>query len=173
LQVKRETEKGMEKSVLRDEFQNVMKSYGIDESRVSIFNHPVRSLHASRQEILEEMIRERNNLRPDVVIGPSLNDFHQDHQIVANEMIRSFKSSASILCYELPWNHISFDTQLFIRLERRHIEKKMKVLEEYKSQIVQNKPYFCKEFTTGLARTRGVQSNSEYAEAFEVIRWRI
>jgi hypothetical protein len=100
-----------------------------------------------------------------------LNDFHQDHQIVANEMVRAFKTSASILSYELPWNHIGFDTQLFIKLTEKHIEEKYELLRNYKSQVLKNRPYFSKEFIFGLAKTRGVQCDSKYAEAFEVIRW--
>jgi hypothetical protein len=45
------------------------------------------------------------------------------------------------------------------------------MLKKYKSQFIVNKSYFNKEYVYGLARIRGVQSNSTYAEAFEVIRW--
>jgi hypothetical protein len=106
-----------------------------------------------------------------MVIGPSLNDFHQDHQVVANEMIRAFKTTASIICYELPWNHVTFNTQLFMALQKKHILKKCSMLEKYKSQVAKERLYFSKEFIHGLANTRGVQCDSKYAEAFEVIRW--
>jgi hypothetical protein len=108
---------------------------------------------------------------PDLVIGPSLHDFHQDHSIVANEMVRAFKTTASIICYELPWNHINFDTQFFSKLELHHINKKIEVLKSYRSQCAKKRHYFSDEFIKGLAATRGAQIETEYAEAFEVIRW--
>ena len=64
-----------------------------------------------------------------------------------------------------------FGAQLFFKCEKRHLRKKIELLQCYKSQLVKNRSYFSEEFINGLARTRGVQVNSEYAEAFEVIKW--
>jgi hypothetical protein len=93
------------------------------------------------------------------------------HQIVASEMVRAYKTSSSIISYELPWNHTRFNTQLFVPLTRENILKKYQMLANYRSQIILNKSYFSEEFIFGLAKTRGVQCSAEYAEAFEVIRW--
>ena len=159
------------KDTLKTEFLDVVNDIGLDENNYKIFNFKVRHLHEYRQDILEELVNVRKDFNPQLVIGPSVNDYHQDHQIVANEMIRAFKTTSSIISYELPWNHITFNTQLFIKLSEQNISKKFSVLKNYKSQIVQNKPYFSKDFLYGLANTRGVQCNSKYAEAFEVVRW--
>lgn len=156
---------------LLNEFKGVLASYNLENGQSRVFNYQVRNLGQHRQEILEELIRTKNQFRPDLVIGPSKNDYHQDHQVVAHEMIRAFKSAASIISYELPWNHVTFDTQLFIKLQRLHLEKKCEVLQRYKSQLMNEKSYFSEEYIYGLARTRGVQCNAEYAEAFEVVRW--
>ncbi len=156
-------------SVLKSEFKDSMKD--VEVQNYKIFNFEIRELSYSRQEILEELIEIKESFSPDLIIGPSLNDFHQDHQTVASEMVRAFKTNASIICYEMPWNHISFNSQLFVRLEKRHIERKLSLLNHYKSQLKMKRSYFSPEFIYGLAKTRGVQCNSEYAEAFEVLRW--
>jgi N-acetylglucosamine malate deacetylase 1 len=161
----------MPRDTLRKEFMDVAKSLGLDEKSYRIFNLEVRYLSQNRQLILDEMIRIRKDLSPDIVIGPSLNDHHQDHQTVANEMLRAYKNTSSILCYELPWNHVEFNTQLFIKLEDSHIEKKIRLLKKYDSQISLERPYFSEEFIRGWAKLRGVQVNAGFAEAFEVIRW--
>jgi hypothetical protein len=88
-------------------------------------------------------------------------------------MIRAYKTSASILCYELPWNHINFSTHFFVELEKVDIERKVKMLTFYKSQLEIERHYFTEDFVKGIAYTRGTQINTKYAEAFEVIRWRI
>lgn len=161
------------KDFLKKEFLGVIKDLGLKEENYKIFNFKVRNLHEHRQEILEELINIREEFKPKMVIGPSLNDFHQDHQVVANEMVRAFKATSSIICYELPWNHVTFNTQLFIKFKKEHIVKKWEMLKNYKSQLTKGKTYFSEEFIFGLAKTRGVQCDSEYAEAFEVIRWMI
>lgn len=155
---------------LKKEFLSVVESLNLN---YKILNFEVRNFHRYRQEILEELVRIRRDLEPQLVIGPSINDFHQDHQVVASEMIRAFKTTSSIISYELPWNHIAFNTQLFVRLKKEHIMKKWEMLKKYESQMRLHRPYFAKDFIYGLARTRGVQCNSEYAEAFEVVRWMI
>jgi LmbE family N-acetylglucosaminyl deacetylase len=157
------------KSTLKKEFKRTMKEAMIQNYK--ILNFKIRELGYSRQEILEELVKVNDSFFPDLVVGPSLNDFHQDHQTIASEMVRAFKTEASIICYEMPWNHISFNTQLFVRLEKKHIERKLSLLNHYKSQLKMKRPYFSSEFIYGLAKTRGVQCNSEYAEAFEVLRW--
>lgn len=163
--------KGYPADTLVVEFNNVIGKLGLKKDNFIIHHFKVRHLYAKRQEILEELIRIRGDFRPDLVIGPSLNDFHQDHTVVANEMIRAFKSSSCIICYELPWNHVKFETQFFMRLREEDIEKKIEILKCYKSQVSKSRHYFRDDFIKGLAITRGAQIDTEYAEAFEVIRW--
>lgn len=159
------------KDILLNEFKNVCASLGLSEKNYRVFNYSVRKLDQKRQDILETLVNIRKEFNPDVVIGPSLNDFHQDHQVVSNEMVRAFKSSSTIIHYELPWNHVKFDTQLFIKLEDRHIQKKLELINFYESQFIIKRPYFSEAFIKGLASTRGAQVGIEYAEAFEVTRW--
>ena len=121
-----------------------------------------------RQEILEEMVKFSKNINPDLVFLPTPNDIHQDHYTVAMEGIRAFKKT-SILAYELPWNNIQFNTQAFIKFEKKHIDLKIKALKEYESQ--KNRDYMGESFVLALAQTRGIQIGAKYAEAFEVIRW--
>ena len=159
------------KDTIKNEFLSVCKSLKLNTDQYIIHNYGVRRLPEFRQEILEILVKIKRDFSPSLVIGPSLNDFHQDHLVVANEMIRAFKSSSSIISYELPWNHVTFSNQMFIRLNKSHIDKKMELLSHYNSQVLKSRSYFSNEFIYGLAKTRGIQINSEYAEAFEVIRW--
>ena len=122
--------------------------------------------------MLEELIKLRQSIVPDLVLIPSGSDLHQDHQVVHNEGLRAFKQ-VSIWGYELPWNHISFDTQAFIPLEQHHIDTKWKMMQAYDSQFEKQRAYFNKEFIVGLARVRGVQVSEDFAEAFEVKRLKL
>ncbi len=161
----------MPPDTLEKEFIDVAKALNISEEHYKLYDFHVRRLHEHRQEILEELVKVRKDVTPDLVVGPSLHDHHQDHQVVANEMVRAFKNSASIISYELPWNHINFYAQLFVKLKEEHLRKKIELLRNYKSQIRMNRRYFSPNFIEGWARMRGVQVNTELAEAYEVIRW--
>jgi len=156
---------------LNDEHIKATEVIGLkDDSRLA-FNFTLRQLSDRRKEVLERFVELNHEFKPDLVVGPSLHDFHQDHQVVANEMVRAFKTNASIICYELPWNHISFDVQLLTKLTNRHIETKVKMLEKFESELVMRGRYFSEELMRGIALLRGTQAGTEYAEAFEVLRW--
>ncbi len=164
---------GMPKDTLEKEAISAAKSTGIKNDNLRMFKNKVRSFPQIRQSILDSIIEMRDDICPDLVIMPSLNDHHQDHQVLANEALRAFKTSSSIISYELPWNHVDFHTQLFVKLKKEHIKAKHETLKVYKSQLEIGRKYFSKEFIYGLASVRGTQCNSNYAEAFEVVRWRI
>jgi len=155
---------------LKQEFLAVLDHLAIPRERALIRNYPVRSFPQNRQKILEDMIELRTTVNPDIVIALSLHDYHQDHKVIVEEAIRAFKNKASIWCYELPWNHVQFDTQHFESVSEQDIVKKIEALQKYKSQIDLGRPYFREEFVRGLASVRGVQCHSHYAEAFEVVR---
>lgn len=158
---------GFEKDALVFEFREAMNVLGIKSENRYIFRNRVRHFPSNRQIILEQILSLRNQINPDLVFVPSPNDIHQDHQVIAAEGLRVFKK-ISILGYELPWNNIVFETRSFIKLEERHIKKKMEALRCYKTQ--KHRSYLDKDFIKGLAITRGTQFEYKYAEAFEVLR---
>jgi LmbE family N-acetylglucosaminyl deacetylase len=159
---------GMPKDILKTEVKAATGKLGIIEKNLFILDYEVRKLNYVRQEILEQLIRIKKGMSFDLILMPSLSDIHQDHTTVANEGLRAFKD-VSILGYELIWNNLSFNTTCFIKLEDKHIQKKIVALKEYKSQA--GRDYISDEFILSLARTRGVQIGCQFAEAFEVIRW--
>ncbi|MBN1184051.1 MAG: PIG-L family deacetylase [Bacteroidales bacterium] len=159
---------GFPKDSLLKEFKAAMKILGVNLNNLYTYRYKVRNFPEYRQEILEEIVKLRNKIKPDIVFVPSPNDIHQDHQVIASEGLRVFKK-ISILGYELPWNNIIFETKSFVKLEKKHIEKKIEALKCYETQ--KHRSYLNESFITSLARTRGTQFENEYAEAFEVLRY--
>ena len=152
--------------ILKRECKKCLEVLGVKE--LNIFNFKVRYFPESRQEILEILFKHGKENKLDLILTPSTNDLHQDHQTVTNEALRAFKHS-SIFGYELPWNNIVFRENCFIPLKERHVRKKIEALWNYKNQISE-KHYFDKEYLVGLTRSRGAQIGEKYAEAFEAIK---
>lgn len=159
---------GLDKDIGKKEAGEATRVLGIVREKLHIYRFEVRTFPQARQEILELLINLREKLKPELVLLPSLHDVHQDHHTIAEEGIRAFKH-VNILSYEMPWNMFSFTPSLFVHLQERHLDKKVAAINCYQSQ--RHKNYADKEFLYGLARTRGVQVNCDYAEAFEVVRW--
>lgn len=161
---------GFAKDVLAHEVRKSAQVLGIPSENLLVYNYRVRHFPAIRQEILEHLIKLRNQLSPDLVLLPARSDIHQDHHVIAMEGLRAFKF-ASVLGYELPMNTIAFDHACFVELQAAHLQTKINALRCYESQ--QSRPYVGEEFIRGLARVRGVQAGVEFAEAFEVLRLKL
>lgn len=158
---------GMPPNTLEIEVREATKVLGIPKENLIVCKYPVRKLNYHRQDILEELIKIRLEIRPTMIFTPAPGDLHQDHATVTQEVIRAFKEF-TVFGYELPWNNITFSTQAFIRLSRKHVGFKVSALHVYKSQS--GRPYAEPSFIKSLAQTRGVQIGTEYAETFEIIR---
>ena len=156
------------KDILITEVKLATEKIGIVPKDLILHNYEVRTFNFRRQEILDDMIKLRNEIKPDLVFMPSLNDIHQDHSTISQEGLRAFKFS-NIFCYEVPWNNLSFNTICFSVISEEHIQKKVNALKEYKSQS--HKAYANEEFVRSLARVRGVQVNEKYAEVFDTLRF--
>jgi N-acetylglucosamine malate deacetylase 1 len=156
------------KDILIKEVKAATQVLGILPHNLLLFKYDVRTFNFHRQAILDDIIRLRNDIQPDLVFTPSVNDIHQDHATISNEAVRAFKFT-SILCYELPWNNFNFTTTCFFELDEKHIATKVNALKEYQSQA--HRPYADEDFIRSLARIRGVQIGKKYAEVFEMVRW--
>lgn len=159
---------GFPPDILRKEVVEATGVLGINNHNLIIFNFSVRDFPSVRQLILEEMIKIKNTINPEIVFLPSTNDTHQDHKTISEEGFRAFKN-ITMLGYEVPWNNLTFTTNCFITLEEQYLKKKIDALKCYKSQYDRN--YASEDFIRSLARTRGTQVGVRYSEAFEVIRW--
>jgi len=159
---------GLPKNILEVEVKKATQVLGLKKDNLLLYRYPVRKLAAHRQNILEDLVKLKKQIEPDLVLMPSPNDLHQDHYTVAMEGLRAFKQT-SILGYELPWNNITFNTVAFISLNEGHVAKKIEAIKQYESQSHRN--YVREDFLRGWAKTRGVQIGTEFAETFDVLRW--
>ncbi|MGI9657694.1 MAG: PIG-L deacetylase family protein [Gaiellaceae bacterium] len=158
---------GFAPDTLAREVEVATGKLGIPESQLTVHDFEVRTFPEHRQDILELLIELRDAWPPDAVLMPSLRDIHQDHGVVAAEGLRAFKRT-TVLGYEIPWNNLQFDYQLYARLDAAHIQRKVAALECYASQ--QHRNYANAEYIWNLARTRGINIGCELAEVFEVYR---
>lgn len=111
---------------------------------------------------------------PDVVIGPRLEDAHQDHRTTA-ELIRQTYRTQLLLEYEIAkFEGDLGQPNLFVELAPEIVEAKLEHLDSaFSSQ--RSRGWFRRELFLGLMALRGVEggAGSGYAEAFTVRKIRI
>jgi LmbE family N-acetylglucosaminyl deacetylase len=163
--------KGFPKNVVMNECRDGLAKLGVEKDKLKIFKFPVRRMDEHRQDILEELVKIKNELQPDIVFIPSTEDIHQDHIVVCHESIRAFRRSSSIYGYDFPWNVLLGEKlNLFIELKKSHLDAKINSLSYYESQIAKQNNCLKREYIQSLAIERGNRIGVRYAEAFEVIR---
>ena len=155
------------RDVFMEEFRNSTAVLGIRNENIILKEFDPRDLFSVRSEILQLFYDLNKSLKPDLVLLPNSLDIHQSHEVVYAEGRRAFKYS-SLLGYELPWNSFEFRMDLFVRLSKDSVDAKIASINAYKTQ--KSRMFFSNDIVGDLARVRGKQVGSEYAECFEVIR---
>jgi len=120
-----------------------------------------------RQEILELLVKESKEFKPDVVFQPSPSDMHQDHQTIAKEGLRAFKRT-TVLGYLLPWNTSGFSDDCYVAFGERELEQKVEAVGKYESQS--HRSYADPDYIRSLAKVHGVTIGRPLAEVFKVQR---
>jgi LmbE family N-acetylglucosaminyl deacetylase len=140
----------------------------ISPDKITTLDYEVRTFPTHRQQILDDMIKLKDEIKPDLVLVPSSSDVHQDHNTIYWESLRAFRKEASIWGYEHPWNNLTFTTDIFIRLKEKHVERKLEALRQHKSQS--DRSYFKEKYIRSALVCRGVPVGWPYAETFELVR---
>ncbi|MEN3613057.1 PIG-L deacetylase family protein [Plantactinospora sp. ZYX-F-223] len=104
-------------------------------------------------------------LNADLVLAPSPDDAHQDHHTLAALVPTSFRD-ATVLYYEIPkWDGDLGRRNVYLPLTEERVRRKVELLHaSYPSQKARD--WWDDEVFLGLARLRGMECRSRYAEAF-------
>src|SRR4029453_5888317 len=103
----------------------------------------------------------------DLVLAPALDDAHQDHRTLAELVITAFRDSL-VLRYEIPkWDGDLGRPNVYVPLPEAVARRKVELLHaSYPSQKARD--WWDDEVFLGLARLRGMECRSKYAEGFRV-----
>lgn len=128
-------------------------------------------------KIIEEEI---SNYKPDTIFTHSDCDLNLDHQKVSLATTiatrpKNNSTVSNILFYEIlsssEWKFTdAFLPNYFVKLSEDDVERKWKALSCYESEISQFPHPRSEEGIYTLARYRGMQSGTNYAEAFKLLR---
>ena len=102
---------------------------------------------------------------PDLVLCPSRQDAHQDHRLISELMPTVFRDHL-VLQYEIPkWDGDLGRPSAYVPLTDELMRRKVELLHKHFSSQ-RGRDWFDEEVFRGLARLRGMECRSTYAEAF-------
>jgi LmbE family N-acetylglucosaminyl deacetylase len=146
--------------------------------KIFTLNYPAAKLDTiPLSELNSSLLDVIKNINPDIVYIPYKYDLHKDHRLIFESSIvvtRPYISKAKILSYEVPseteWGFKVFKPNIYIEMKKDYIIKKYKTLKHYSGQTKKFPYPRSKELLFALARKRGSECNTRYAEAFQLIR---
>jgi LmbE family N-acetylglucosaminyl deacetylase len=114
------------------------------------------------KDVLEGIAR---TFSPDLILGPSRDDAHQDHRTIAEILPTVFRDGLS-LGYEIPkWDGDLSRPSTYVPLPADTACRKVELLHKcFPSQ--QGRDWWDDEVFLGLARLRGMECRARYAEGF-------
>ena len=118
------------------------------------------------QPALKDWARERlTGTRPHLVLTHRRDDAHQDHRALGDLAWQTFRG-ATIAEMEIPkWDGDLGQPNAYVALSEAQVERKLDLLgRHFGSQ--RGKGWYDDETFRGLARLRGVEAGTRYAEAF-------
>ncbi len=116
-------------------------------------------------EVMEIVEAAGEVLSPDVVLAPRYDDSHYDHRTLAEVVTAPFRDSL-ILRYEIPKRDGDLGrANFYLPLSEEVAQRKMALLNEC-FPLLQKREWWDVEIFHSLARLRGLECQTHYAEAY-------
>lgn len=134
------------------------------QSDVSVCDLPDGRLPA-HAPALKDLLEAAKPFDPDLILAPRTDDAHQDHRIVAETVWQTFRSHI-VAEYEIP----KYDGDLgrpnvFVTIDERTLTRKIDLLHtHFPSQ--HGRTWWGGDTVRAIARLRGIESATRFAEAF-------
>ena len=140
---------------------------GVDDRLVSVAAFRDGRFPATWAEIKDALEAIASEGRPDLVLAPRRDDWHQDHRLVG-ELVWTVFRDELILEYEIPkWDGDLVTPNVYVQLPAWAIERKARLIaESFPSQA--GRDWFSPETFEALARLRGIEARApeHFAEGF-------
>ena len=173
----------------KNELKNVVKQLKIDDYDIAFFDDEMQHIDTKPQQELIEHIESKSKIsvskiKPTIVAIPTIFSSHQDHTYAYKVAITALRPHPQkithmpqlVLSYESPeyyfWSAYSefgrFQPNLYLNLTKNEITKKAEIVNMYSTQL--RKGQRGGESSFSLAKVRGNEIGTEYAEAFHINR---
>jgi LmbE family N-acetylglucosaminyl deacetylase len=134
---------------------------------VTVLDLPDGRMPAHWSQVKDAVATLRARVDPDLVFAPHRGDRHQDHRLVAEIAPQVFRDHL-VLGYEIAkWDGDLLQPSVYQPLPEAIVKRKTELLaKHYPSQ--HGKDWYAEDAFLALARLRGIQQHTPYAEAFLV-----
>lgn len=152
------------------EHHAAMQTLGVSSYTLLDYEACTADMFTRAPEIRAMLERLMEDHKPELVFSHSNEDTNQDHALVAEEVRRVFHRDCSTLSYFFPYNlPTTTMPQVFIRLSKEQLDRKVRAVQCYGSQIRPGHNYMETSVIMGWSialASMAMRNGSRYAEAF-------
>ena len=132
---------------------------------IELHDLPEGRLPAAWGQVKEALEEVTKSCSPDLIIAPSRDDAHQDHRTIG-EIVPTVFRDCLYLAYEIPkWDGDLGRPSMYLPLSADIVQRKVELLHKcFPSQS--GRDWWDNETFIGIARLRGTECRTPYAEAF-------
>ncbi len=150
-----------------DEQYRSMAILGVPKERARFGPFTTRVFPQARQEILEYLLKLREQIQPDIIFVHSKQDVHQDHLTMTEEALRAFRG-ITLLGYDVVRSSYGFFPHFLIEVKEEDVKAKIDALSQYATY--RDKYYFDPELTRAIMVRHGALAERPFAEGFDILR---
>jgi LmbE family N-acetylglucosaminyl deacetylase len=176
----------IKKEIWKNEFLKTMKFLKIDSFDIAYYDDEIRHLDTIPQSELIELLEVKSpisisKIKPTIVAIPTIFSTHQDHVQAYKVSMTALRENPQkihklphmVVSYESPEYHHSefgrFSPDYYLSLSKLDVDKKVKCLNIYQSQIREG--HRDGEKIYSLAKIRGSEIGSAFAESYHIHRF--
>lgn len=152
---------------VKSELYESMAVLGVPRENVIVEKFETRYLPSHRQEVLEYLLKLRQEISPEIIFVHSEQDIHQDHNVVTQEALRAYRG-ITVLGFDVVRSSHGFFPNFFVEVTEEDVEKKIEALAQYKTY--QGKYYFGSELLRATMVRHGALAERPFAEGFDILR---
>lgn len=154
------------KNVVKEHYAS-METLGVPRDHVVVGEFETRRFPHFRQEILEYLIRIKEEFHPEIIFVHTKSDIHQDHATVTEESLRAFRG-ITVLGFDVIRSSYGFFPNFLVEVSEGDVERKVAALAQY--HTYDNKYYFDPKITRATLVRNGALAERPYAEGFDILR---
>lgn len=133
--------------------------------RVELHDLPDGRFPAVWEEVKQILEDIAGRFHPDIILAPSADDAHQDHRVVGESISTAFRNHVYLAYEVLKWDGDMPRPNTYFPLTEQTARRKTELLDKcFPSQ--QTRDWWSAETFLALARLRGMECRTRYAEAF-------
>ena len=152
------------------EGQAAAAALGVKAQNLISLNYETKDVKYG-SELIETLDRIINDNDIELIYTHWIHDVHQDHSAIGRATLNASRHTPRVLMYRSNWykSTENFGSNFFVDISGQ-MERKIESLNAHVSETTRRGPSWV-TFVKNQNRTSGIEMGTEYAEAFELVKW--